>query len=142
MNYDERIKEYLKLYNFTELTEVQKMVIPKALSKKNIVVESVTGTGKTHAFLFPLFLLIDKSVNDLQAVISSPTRELARQIYEMAKPLAEYEGVTIKLYAGGDDINKSISSVVNNLGNGRLRFGNSRFFVGFVVIIFSNIKNL
>ena len=109
MNNDERIKEYLKLYNFAELTEVQKSVIPKALSRKNIVVESVTGTGKTHAFLFSLFLLLDKNINDLQAVISSPTRELARQIYEMAKPLAEYEGITVKLYAGGDDINKSIN---------------------------------
>jgi len=109
--FNERLNEYLKLFEYDSLSEVQEKVLPFALDNKNMVVQSVTGTGKTHAFLFPIFLTLDKTIRDLQVVISSPTRELARQIYFMAKPLAEKEGVSLGLYVGGDDINKSISKL-------------------------------
>ena len=100
MDRNERLMEYLKLYGFEKLTEVQEKVLEEALSKKNLVVQSVTGTGKTHSFLFPVFLSLDKDYHDLQVIISSPTRELARQIYGMAKPLQELEGVDVRLYVG------------------------------------------
>jgi len=107
MDNNAKINEYLELFGFEKLSEVQEKVLPLALEKKNLVVQSVTGTGKTHSFLFPIFLNLKKDVKDLQVVISSPTRELARQIYEMAKPLAEKEDVDVRLYVGGDDLNKS-----------------------------------
>ena len=107
MENKDKIQEYLKLYNFNSLTEVQEKVLDSLSNNKNLVVQSVTGTGKTHAFLFAIASLIDKNNKDLQVVISSPTRELARQIYEMSKPLMEYEGIDAKLFVGGDDIEKS-----------------------------------
>ncbi|MBR4237085.1 DEAD/DEAH box helicase [bacterium] len=122
MDRNEKINEYLKLYGFSELTEVQEKVLNEALKGKNLVVQSVTGTGKTHSFLFPIFLSIDKDNKDLQVVISSPTRELARQIYGMAKPLAELEGIDTRLYVGGDDINKTISRLERS-GNPQIAIG-------------------
>ncbi|MCB9498642.1 MAG: DEAD/DEAH box helicase [Bacillales bacterium] len=118
---DNRLKEYLKLYNFTELTEIQDAVYKESFKGKNLVVKSVTGSGKTHAFLFPIFLSVNKDLNDLQVVISSPTRELARQIYEMAKPLAVFEGIDMRLYVGGDDLNKSVE---------KLKKGNPQIAIG------------
>lgn len=122
MDRNERLMEYLKLYGFEKLTEVQEKVLEEALSKKNLVVQSVTGTGKTHSFLFPVFLSLDKDYHDLQVIISSPTRELARQIYGMAKPLQEFEGVDVRLYVGGDDIEKAKAKLEKN-GNPQIAIG-------------------
>ena len=122
MDRNERLMEYLKLYGFEKLTEVQEKVLEEALSKKNLVVQSVTGTGKTHSFLFPVFLSLDKDYHDLQVLISSPTRELARQIYGMAKPLQELEGVDVRLYVGGDDIEKAKAKLEKN-GNPQIAIG-------------------
>ncbi|MBP5342901.1 DEAD/DEAH box helicase [bacterium] len=122
MDRNERINEYLKIFGFKSLTEVQEKVLESALNRRNLVVQSVTGTGKTHSYLFPIFLSIDKNIHDLQVVISSPTRELARQIYEMAKPLAAFEGIDVKLYVGGDDIEKSKKRLEKN-GNPQIAIG-------------------
>lgn len=108
MDRTQEFNEYLNFLGFKEATEVQKKVFEKIDSKENLVVQSVTGTGKTYAFLIPIFMLIDKDVKDLQVVISSPTRELARQIYEMAKPLFKKDNIDCRLYVGGDDLSKSI----------------------------------
>lgn len=107
MERSELLMEYLELYGFKSLTEVQEKVLNSSKEKRNIVVQSVTGTGKTHAFLFPIFLSIDKKIKDLQVVISSPTRELSRQIFDMAKKLAEKEEIDVRLYVGGDSIEKA-----------------------------------
>ncbi len=98
---------YLNLLNFNKPTEVQEKVYGEAIKKKNLVVQSVTGTGKTYAFLIPIFEMIDKDDKDLQVVISAPTRELARQIYDMAKPLFLNDDIDVRLYVGGDDIIKA-----------------------------------
>lgn len=111
MDYKEKMNEYLELLNFKSLTEVQEKVFEKMNNKTNLVVQSVTGTGKTYAFLFPIFMNIDKNNHDLQVVISSPTRELATQIYEMAKPLFTKENIDTRLYVGGTDINKAIKGL-------------------------------
>ncbi len=117
----DKIQEYLKLYNFDSLTEVQEKVLDSANKNRNLVVQSVTGSGKTHAFLFYILSIIDKDIKDLQVVISSPTRELARQIYEMAKPLMEYEDVDCKLFVGGDDIEKAKKKL--SKGNPQIAIG-------------------
>ena len=101
---NESLERYLNICGFKEMTDVQKAVYPEAMAKHNLVVQSVTGTGKTHAYLIPIFSLINHDLKDLQAVITAPTRELAKQIFDMAKPLALADDVDIKLYVGGDDL--------------------------------------
>ena len=105
------LKYYLDILGYKKATEVQEKVFPMSIEGKNLVVQSVTGTGKTHAFLMPVFASLDLDNKDLQVVITSPTRELARQIYDMAKPLFQKEGVDVRLYVGGDDINKAIEKL-------------------------------
>ncbi|MBP0726558.1 DEAD/DEAH box helicase [Bacillus sp. RG28] len=63
-------------------TEVQREVIPVALEKKDLVVKSQTGSGKTAAFGIPICEMVDWEENKPQALILTPTRELAVQVKE------------------------------------------------------------
>ena len=77
-----------KLY-FKKPTAIQREAIPYILSGKNIVGESQTGSGKTHAYLLPLLNQLDETKEEIQVVITAPTRELALQIFEEIKTMTE-----------------------------------------------------
>lgn len=64
------------------LMPVQSKAIPYILAGRDIIVQSKTGSGKTGAFLLPLFEKLDTQLKKSQALILTPTRELARQIYD------------------------------------------------------------
>ena len=66
---------------WTHLMPVQEQVIPYMISGRDLIVQSRTGSGKTGAFLLPLFARLDADTKGTQALILTPTRELARQIY-------------------------------------------------------------
>lgn len=72
----------LESLNYTEPTEVQKKVLPVALEKKDLVVKSQTGSGKTASFGIPLCEMVEWEENKPQALILTPTRELAAQVKE------------------------------------------------------------
>ncbi|MDR3585426.1 MAG: DEAD/DEAH box helicase, partial [Desulfosporosinus sp.] len=72
----------VSLLNFISPTEVQKQVIPAVLAKKDIIVKSQTGSGKTAAFAIPICELVDWEENKPQALVLTPTRELAVQVRE------------------------------------------------------------
>lgn len=101
----EFINQALEGIGFKELTSVQEQVIPFIQKKQDIIVEANTGSGKTHAFLLPIFEALDVSNKTIQALIIAPTRELAEQIYAFASEIASYskEEIVIDLYIGGSD---------------------------------------
>ncbi|MBO1914563.1 DEAD/DEAH box helicase, partial [Microvirga sp. 3-52] len=65
---------------YTTPTEVQGKVVPFALQSKDLVVKSQTGSGKTAAFGIPICEMVDWEENKPQALILTPTRELADQV--------------------------------------------------------------
>ena len=67
---------------YTEPTEVQEKVIPVALQKIDIAVKSQTGSGKTAAFGIPICEMVEWEENKPQALVLTPTRELADQVKE------------------------------------------------------------
>lgn len=89
---------------FSEPTEVQKKLIPVIQKGRSVVGQSQTGSGKTHTFLLPLFDLID-SREEVQVVITAPSRELASQIYQAAKQIAQFSDPEIRVtnFVGGTD---------------------------------------
>ena len=106
------VQEYIKNLGFSEYTEIQKKVIPLALKKNDIIGVSDTGTGKTHAFLIPIFDMIDPSKQCVQAVVTAPTRELARQIYERALEYNSVDSaVRIRLITGEIEKTKMIEQL-------------------------------
>ncbi len=79
--------EAIKAIGFIAPTEIQKQVIPRALKKESLMVQSATGSGKTHSFLIPILENIDPHLHEVQALIISPTRELAMQLFNMCNEL-------------------------------------------------------
>ncbi len=103
---------FIRASGFKEPTPVQERVIPYAVKGKDVVGISRTGTGKTHAYLIPILEKADPSADHVQAVITAPTRELAYQIFEKSKAMAEaLPGLRIRLYIGGRDRKKEIEQL-------------------------------
>jgi len=78
----EEIANALKSLGYENPTEVQRKVIPLAFKKNDLVVKSQTGSGKTAAYGIPICEMIDWLENKPQALILTPTRELAVQVKE------------------------------------------------------------
>ncbi|XMB87264.1 DEAD/DEAH box helicase [Mycoplasmatota bacterium WC44] len=111
MKFKDYIMNAIEELNFKELTEIQKQVIPHALKGKSIVGKSQTGSGKTHSFLLPIFENLQGE--GVRAVICSPTRELAEQIYKVAMQIASHseERIDIRLYTGGTDRKRELKQL-------------------------------
>ena len=112
-NFKEYIYQALNEINFKEPTEVQARLIPTILKGKSVVGQSQTGSGKTHTFLLPIFQNLNAQKDEVQAVITTPSRELAYQIYEAAKQLAKFspENIWIQNYVGGTDKQRQIEKL-------------------------------
>ena len=108
-NLHKKTMKFIELNHFKEPTPIQEEVIPAFLRGRDIIGLSRTGTGKTHAYLIPLMEKTDSASDEVQAVITAPTRELALQIYEKAKLMNEADDhLRIRLYVGGKDREKDI----------------------------------
>lgn len=106
------IEKALTKINFREPTEVQQKLIPLIMKNQSVVGQSQTGSGKTHTFLLPILNSIKLDNKSVQAVITTPSRELAYQIYEAAKQLAEQEErLMIHNYVGGTDKQRQIEKL-------------------------------
>ena len=100
----------LKDLKFKSFTDVQKRTFDSLKTDKNILAKSKTGSGKTHAFLIPIFNDLDPNLKEVQATIITPTKELALQIYKVAQHIASFSGdeISIRNYAGGTDRDREI----------------------------------
>ena len=76
----ESLRKALSSVGWPGLMPVQERALPYILEGHDLIVQARTGTGKTGAFLLPLFDTLDADKKSVQALILGPTRELARQI--------------------------------------------------------------
>lgn len=104
LNLKPELLEALKKMDFHNMTEVQEMSIPLLLEHKDLVVRSKTGSGKTGAFLVPIFQKIEKKGYP-QAIVLLPTRELAVQVSAVAQKLSHRGGPRSTVVYGGASIN-------------------------------------
>ncbi len=98
----------LKKDGLTVPTPIQEATIPLLLSGRDVIGQAQTGTGKTLAFLLPIFERIQVKEAATQAIVVTPTRELAIQIAAEAKKLAGSVGATILAAYGGQDVESQI----------------------------------
>lgn len=85
----------LRGLGFTGMTPVQSATIPLFMSNKDVAAEAVTGSGKTLAFVIPIIEILlrrEQKLKKMQvgAIIITPTRELAIQIYEVLSHFTEH----------------------------------------------------
>ena len=105
----------LKKMGITEPTPIQAQSIPLVLHGKDVIARAQTGTGKTLAFLLPILEQISPSNPNVQALILSPTRELALQITDVTKSLGEVYGLGVLAVYGGQDTSAQIKKLTKGV---------------------------
>lgn len=117
---DSRLREEIRFaldkIGFKKPTPVQEKVIPVMLKRQSVVVQAATGSGKTHAYLVPVLNDIDVDDKYVQAIVTAPSRELADQLYKVARQLRDASGlnISIALLAGGQDRDRQIAKFEQN----------------------------
>src|SRR5205085_10770401 len=127
---------------FVTPSEIQALLIPRALAGVDILGQARTGTGKTAAFGIPILQMATKGLST-QAIILVPTRELAAQVESEIKRLAEYTTLRTVAVVGGQRITAQMKflkhgpeilvgtpgRVIDLLDRRIIKFDNIRFVV-------------
>ena len=138
----DRIQQVEKL-GFTTPTNIQVQAIPQLLAGRDVVGQSQTGTGKTAAFSLPILEQIDPENRTVQALILTPTRELAVQVCAAIKTFVGKQDVRVLPIYGGQSIDRQIlqlnrgaqvivgtpGRVIDLLDRGKLQLDRVRFVV-------------
>lgn len=109
------LNEILKELGAKVPTPVQLQAIPILLQGKDIVVQAQTGTGKTFAFLLPILERVNANKPYVQALIITPTRELALQITTELNKLAFKVKANVLAAYGGQDVEKQIHKLKGSI---------------------------
>lgn len=111
----ENIITVLKNSGINKPTAIQEESIAFIKEGRDVIAEAQTGTGKTLAFLLPIFENISPNIDAVQALIVSPTRELAIQITEEAMKLKAAKDINILAAYGGKDIGAQLKKLKGNI---------------------------
>ncbi|KAK2016500.1 DEAD/DEAH box helicase [Colletotrichum eremochloae] len=146
LNLSEKTMKAIKEMGFTKMTEIQRRGIPPLLSGKDVLGAAKTGSGKTLAFLIPavemLHALRFKPRNGTGVIVVSPTRELALQIFGVARELMAHHSQTYGIVIGGanrraeaDKLQKGVNLLIATPGRLLDHLQNTPF-------VFKNLKSL
>lgn len=102
--------------HFTNMTEIQEQAIPLGLKGKDILGAAKTGSGKTLAFLVPVLEKLYRAqwteFDGLGALILSPTRELAVQIFEVLRKIGRHHAFSAGLVIGGKSLKEEAERLI------------------------------
>ncbi len=136
---DESIVKVLDEVGYESPTPIQAQTIPLLLEGKDVVGQAQTGTGKTAAFALPILSNLDLRQKDPQALVLTPTRELAIQVAEAFQTYAAHvKGFHVLPVYGGQDYRGQLRAlqrgvhvvvgtpgrVMDHIGRGTLKLGN------------------
>ncbi|CDR88776.1 probable HCA4-can suppress the U14 snoRNA rRNA processing function [Sporisorium scitamineum] len=104
----DRTRRGLKKAGYTDMTDIQAKSLPLSLKGKDVLGAARTGSGKTLAFLIPVLEILYRRKwgpsDGLGALVISPTRELAIQIFEVLRKIGPYHTFSAGLVIGGKDV--------------------------------------
>ncbi|MDR3241843.1 MAG: DEAD/DEAH box helicase [Lactobacillaceae bacterium] len=100
----------IEKHGYVEATPIQEETIPLTLAGKDVIGQAQTGTGKTAAFGLPILEMLDDS-KTVQALVVSPTRELAIQTQEELFKLGRDKHARVQAVFGGADIRRQIDGL-------------------------------
>jgi ATP-dependent RNA helicase RhlE len=111
-NLDSRLMQGIKYAGYETATPIQEAAIPAALRGRDIIGTAQTGTGKTAAFVLPILSkLIDGPRGVPRALIVTPTRELAEQIYQVVRALSAGTRLRSTTVYGGVGASRQIKAL-------------------------------
>jgi ATP-dependent RNA helicase DeaD len=96
---------------YEEPSPIQEKAIPELLGGHDVIGQAQTGTGKTAAFGLPLLQYVDPTVDEVQAIVLTPTRELCIQVTQALRAYAEHLDVEIVAVFGGAPIKSQQSQL-------------------------------
>ncbi len=107
----------------TTPTPIQAEVLPFLLDGRDVIGQARTGSGKTLAFALPLIEVVDPRLRAVQALVLTPTRELAVQVAQVVEELGAGRGVKTLMISGGrsfgpqrDELRRGVHVVVGTPG--------------------------
>ncbi|KAL2160698.1 hypothetical protein VTH06DRAFT_894 [Thermothelomyces fergusii] len=146
LNLSEKTMKALEEMGFTKMTEIQRRGIPPLLAGKDVLGAAKTGSGKTLAFLIPAVEMLSalrfKPRNGTGAIVVTPTRELALQIFGVARELMKHHSQTYGVVIGGanrraeaDKLSKGVNLLIATPGRLLDHLQNTPF-------VFKNLRSL
>ena len=108
---DENSLKSLKNLEFKNPTPIQEKSIPELISGHDTVGLAQTGSGKTLAFSLPMMQLIDPELNNVQAIVLVPTRELAQQVLEVVTSLGDSRKIRAVGLLGGHSVKEDLKNL-------------------------------
>ncbi|KAJ5729883.1 ATP-dependent RNA helicase DDX18 [Penicillium malachiteum] len=147
LNLSEKTMTAIQGMGFTTMTEIQQRTIPPLLAGRDVLGAAKTGSGKTLSFLIPAVEMLSalrfKPRNGTGVLVISPTRELALQIFGVARELMEHHSQTYGIVIGGanrraeaDKLAKGVNLLIATPGRLLDHLQNTQGF------IFKNMKTL
>ena len=110
------VADILRQQGIEQPTPIQDKAIPEIMAGKDVIAKAQTGTGKTLAFLLPILENLNSDVDYIQALIVTPTRELALQITaEVQKFADKMEDVYVLAVYGGQDVEQQLKKLKRNI---------------------------
>jgi ATP-dependent RNA helicase DeaD len=142
-SFSEGIRRGIQDLKWTAPMPVQRRVIPVMRSGRDVIVQAVTGSGKTGTFGLPIIEAIDPAVKAIQGLILAPTRELAAQIASEIAVMGKHVGVEcIPIYGGTaygpqlDALDRGVQviagtpgRILDHLNAGRMKLGKLRTLI-------------
>ncbi|KAK1775405.1 ATP-dependent RNA helicase [Copromyces sp. CBS 386.78] len=146
LNLSEKTMKAIADMGFTKMTEIQRRGIPPLLAGKDVLGAAKTGSGKTLAFLIPAIEMLSslrfKPRNGTGAIVVTPTRELALQIFGVARELMKNHSQTYGVVIGGanrraeaDKLGKGVNLLIATPGRLLDHLQNTPF-------VFKNMRSL
>ncbi|ORX82253.1 ATP-dependent RNA helicase FAL1 [Anaeromyces robustus] len=111
MGLKENLLRGIYAYNFEKPSSIQQRAIVPIIKGRDVIAQAQSGTGKTATFSIAMLQKIDTKTRETQAIVLSPTRELATQIQSVVLALGDYMNVQCHACIGGTNISEDIKKL-------------------------------
>ncbi|WP_342804432.1 DEAD/DEAH box helicase [Alteromonas sp. M12] len=114
LDLDESLTDAVTALGYESPTPIQAQAIPVILAGKDVMAGAQTGTGKTAAFSLPILQQLMQHCDEprpIRALILTPTRELAQQVFESLVSYALYTQLRVAVAYGGVSINPQVATI-------------------------------
>lgn len=113
MDLKEELLKGIYAYGFEKPSAIQQRAIVPILSGRDIIAQAQSGTGKTATFAISILQRIDQTLDECQAMVIAPTRELAQQIMEVISALGKTMEVKVQGCFGGVNLSQDLRILRN-----------------------------
>lgn len=111
MNLREELLRGIYAYGFEKPSAIQQRAIVPCLMKRDVIAQAQSGTGKTATFAISILQQLEVDVNECQALVVAPTRELALQIQKVVAALGDYMHVKVHACVGGTNVREDLMAL-------------------------------